>query len=76
MCQSYILLFSCSQVSARKSKQWQCVVSQGYLTFKDPDRGGVVVHPAGSAQSSGDDRGRGDEIVCEGVVEISLQAMH
>ena len=40
--------------------------------LEDAHGGGEVVDAAGGAQGGGDDRGRGDEVVGEGVVEVSL----
>lgn len=41
-------------------------------TLEDSDRSGEVVDAAGGAESGNDDGGRGDEIVCEGVVQVAL----
>jgi hypothetical protein len=41
-------------------------------TLEDADSGSKVVDPPGSLESSDDDRGRGNEIVSESVVEIAL----
>lgn len=42
-------------------------------TFEDSDGGGKIIHAAGSAKGSYDDRGGGDEIVGEGVVQVALE---
>jgi hypothetical protein len=42
-------------------------------TLKDTDCRGEVVDAPGSTDSCGDDRGRGDEIVSEAVVQVTLQ---
>jgi hypothetical protein len=42
------------------------------LTLKDSDSRGEVVNTPRSADSGGDDRRRGDEIVGEAVVQVSL----
>ena len=42
-------------------------------TLKNSDSRGEVVDTPGSADSGGEDGGRGDEIVCEAVVQISLR---
>jgi hypothetical protein len=44
----------------------------GMRTLKDPHGGGEVVDASGSAQSGDDDRGGGDEIVGEAVVQVTL----
>ena len=44
----------------------------GQHTLENPHGGGEVVDTARSAESSGDDRRRGDEIVGEAVVQVSL----
>lgn len=41
-------------------------------TFEDTDSSAKVVDPSGGLEGSGDDRGGGDEIVGEGVVEVAL----
>ena len=41
-------------------------------TFEDTDSSAEVIHSSGSLEGSGDDRGGGDEIVGEGVVEVAL----
>jgi hypothetical protein len=41
-------------------------------TLKNSDSRGEVVDTSGSADSSSDDRGRGNEIVGEAVVQVSL----
>jgi hypothetical protein len=41
-------------------------------TFEDPHSRGEVVDSSGGLQRSSQDGGRGDQIVCEGVVEITL----
>ena len=41
-------------------------------TLEDPDGGGVVVDSPGSPEGGGEDGGRGDEIVGEGVVQVAL----
>jgi hypothetical protein len=41
-------------------------------TLEDADGGREVVDTAGGFQGGGDDLGRGDEIVGEGVVEVAL----
>lgn len=41
-------------------------------TLKDADGGGKVVDPSGGLEGSGDDRGGGDEIIGEGVVQVAL----
>jgi hypothetical protein len=41
-------------------------------TLKNSDSRGKVVDTPGSADSGGDDRGRGNEIVGEAVVQVSL----
>ena len=41
-------------------------------TLENADGGGKVVDPPGGLEGSGDDGGRGDEIVGEGVVEVAL----
>lgn len=42
-------------------------------TLQDPDSGRVIVDLSGRPQGSLDDRGRGDEIVSETVVQASLE---
>jgi hypothetical protein len=44
----------------------------GKRTLENPDSGGKVVDTPGSFESGGDDRRRGDEIVGEAVVQVSL----
>jgi hypothetical protein len=41
-------------------------------TLKDPYGSREVVDSPRSLQRSSNDRGRGDEIVCEGIVQVSL----
>jgi hypothetical protein len=41
-------------------------------TLEYPDSRGEVVDTPGGADSGGEDGGRGDQIVCETVVQISL----
>jgi hypothetical protein len=55
-------------------KNGTCGVSTGVVkhTLKNSDGRGEVVDTPGSADSGGDDRGRGDEIVGEAVVQVSL----
>lgn len=48
-------------------------VTGGEPTLEDSDGGGEVVDATGSAEGSGDDGGRGDEIVGKAVVEVSLE---
>lgn len=48
------------------------VLDLGLDTLEDTDGSGVVVHTAGGLKSSDDDGGRGDEIVGEGVVQVTL----
>jgi hypothetical protein len=43
-----------------------------WRTLEDPHGGGEVVDPPGSAQGGDDDRGRGNEIVGEAVVQVPL----
>lgn len=45
------------------------------LTFKDTDGGGVVIDASCGLQGSNEHRWRWDEIVCEGVVEVTLHDM-
>jgi len=42
-------------------------------TLENSDSRGEVVNAPGSAESGGDDGGRGDEIVGEAVVQVSLR---
>jgi len=42
-------------------------------SLKDTDGGGVVINASGGLESSGNDRGRGDKIVTEGVVQSTLE---
>lgn len=44
-----------------------------WRTFENADGSSKVVDSPGSLEGSGDDRGRGDEIVGEGVVEVALK---
>lgn len=46
----------------------------GSRTLENSDGRGEVVDTPGSAESGGDDRGRGDEIVGEAVVQVSLRS--
>lgn len=52
----------------------RCCHSRLERTFEDPDRSGKVVHPASSAQGSGENLNRGHEIVGEGIVQVALWA--
>ena len=45
----------------------------GKRTLEYPDGGGEVVDAPGGSEGSDDDAGRGDEIVGESVVEVTLQ---
>jgi hypothetical protein len=45
----------------------------GSRTLENSDGRGEVVDTPGSAESGGDDGGRGDEIVGEAVVQVSLR---
>lgn len=45
----------------------------GRRTFENPDGGSKVVDSSGGLEGSGDDRGRGHEIVGKGVVEVALK---
>ena len=42
-------------------------------TFKDPDSSRIIVYAARGTESGSNDGGGGHEIVCKGVVEITLQ---
>lgn len=44
----------------------------GLRTLEDSDSRGEIVDAPGGLESGGDDRGRGDEIVGEAVVQVSL----
>lgn len=66
----------CVSLEVAVSRQWgeprifpACGLTR---TLEDADSGGEVVDSPGGAESSGEDGGRGDKIVGEGVVEVAL----
>lgn len=48
------------------------VLNLGLDALEDADGGGEVVNPPGGLEGSSDDRGGGDKVVGEGVVEVAL----